>query len=560
MANGFDQMDPDQDGDGYIDGQDDPDGDGLTNLAEFEYGTDPNDSDTDDDGLLDGSEVGNRGFGPAQPFAGATGAGVGVSGSMTEADLDADGDLDVVANLAGGLGWYENLDGAGSFASAVVFAPGTKLESLGAADLDGDGDLDIFGAIPANPTINWFENTDGLGTFGIEHTTSVFPREPDLVIAADIDGDGDLDLVSNDTNLSNLRAEYWHRNLDGAGSFDGGQSFAITGGFRGTIDLAAGDIDGDSDTDVLVGWGETSELRWHENADGVGNSWTVHFVSASVSQIRSAELVDLDGDGDLDILTSSDIEGLGLSPRVAWYENTDGLGSYGPEQVIGSYEFETEYRVEGSATAIDVDEDADLDAVVLLKGDHPRVAIHERIGSGVSFASEPMAVAMPPSALGSIGGPSTLHTPDLDGDGDADLVVSWRGLGVFWHENLFDAQYTADPHDPDSDDDGLLDGFEVANGFDPIGTDESELDPDLDGLTNLEEQGAGTDPGNADTDGDGFDDGFEVDSGTDPLDDQSPPLPPGVPALSPWALAFLALLLAMSAGWVSRGKPARSTP
>jgi M6 family metalloprotease-like protein len=74
-----------------------------------------------------------------------------------------------------------------------------------------------------------------------------------------------------------------------------------------------------------------------------------------------------------------------------------------------------------------------------------------------------------------------------------------------------------DPTDADSDDDGLPDGWELSNGFSPTGVDESALDGDGDGLSNLLEYLRKTDPGNSDTDGDGLDDGEEVNSfGTNP--------------------------------------------
>jgi len=64
-----------------------------------------------------------------------------------------------------------------------------------------------------------------------------------------------------------------------------------------------------------------------------------------------------------------------------------------------------------------------------------------------------------------------------------------------------------DPNKPDTDDDGLLDGFEYFYGFDYLNTDESLLDPDDDGLNNLTEQILGTLPKDPDTDKNGISDG-----------------------------------------------------
>lgn len=95
----------------------------------------------------------------------------------------------------------------------------------------------------------------------------------------------------------------------------------------------------------------------------------------------------------------------------------------------------------------------------------------------------------------------TIMDSDCDGLNDEEEVV----LGT-------------DANNPDSDGDGLLDGFEVRHGFDPLVVGEENQDPDGDDLDNLTEQSLGTDPNNWDSDDDGISDADEVNRfGTDPL-------------------------------------------
>jgi len=126
--------------------------------------------------------------------------------------------------------------------------------------------------------------------------------------------------------------------------------------------------------------------------------------------------------------------------------------------------------------------------------------------------------------------------PDTDGDGVGDAGDAFPldpsesadsdGDGVGDNGDAFpnDPHESADTDgdgignnaDLDDDGDGLLDAFEVANGFDPLVPGDENADPDADGLDNLGEQAAGTDPLDPDSDGDGVSDGDEVASGANP--------------------------------------------
>lgn len=78
--------------------------------------------------------------------------------------------------------------------------------------------------------------------------------------------------------------------------------------------------------------------------------------------------------------------------------------------------------------------------------------------------------------------------------------------------------YRTDPNDPDTDNDGINDGVEVAAGLNPKDSKDANIDPDGDGLTNAQEIEHGTNPNNPDSDGDGMSDGFEVQYELLPLD------------------------------------------
>jgi len=167
---------------------------------------------------------------------------------MTPGDLDADGDVDIwyggllATSQAGGQVWLN--DGYGRFTrTGQSFLAGEN--TLG--DIDSDGDLDAVVANCSAGVRLYFNN-------GNAH----FIRAPDLsqscpgnVSLADLDGDSDLDLyVASADNESFVPQpdRVWFN--DGDGIFvDSGQQIGEHMGY----DIALGDVDGDGDTDALIG-------------------------------------------------------------------------------------------------------------------------------------------------------------------------------------------------------------------------------------------------------------------------------------------------------------------
>ena len=71
------------------------------------------------------------------------------------------------------IAWYENTDGKGTFGSQqIVSTSANGAPSVFAADLDGDGDMDLASAYYGDNKIAWYENTDGKGTFGSQQIVS----------------------------------------------------------------------------------------------------------------------------------------------------------------------------------------------------------------------------------------------------------------------------------------------------------------------------------------------------------------------------------------------------
>mgnify|MGYP000335992834 CR=1 FL=1 len=94
--------------------------------------------------------------------------------------------------------------------------------------------------------------------------------------------------------------------------------------------------------------------------------------------------------------------------------------------------------------------------------------------------------------------------PDADHDND--------GLS-----NQQEQNYGTDPLNPDTDGDGMPDGWEIEHGLNATWAGDASMDADGDNLTNLGEYLNNTDPFDNDTDDDGLTDGIEVELGTDPI-------------------------------------------
>ena len=140
-----------------------------------------------------------------------------------------------------------------------------------------------------------------------DHTISTAADIANSVFAADVDSDGDTDVLSASGSERKIA---WYEN-DGSENFT---THTITTAANGAWSVFAADVDGDGDTDVLSASFVDNKIAWYEN-DGSEN-FTTHTVSTAADGASSVFAADVDGDGDIDVLSASRNDG-----TVAWYEN-----------------------------------------------------------------------------------------------------------------------------------------------------------------------------------------------------------------------------------------------
>lgn len=436
----------------------------------------------------------------------AVGIGAAVAGAV--ADMDSDGDDDLVINQLTSLKWRnpatgaENTIGEGDFASPIA-----------AADTDGDCDLDVV-AVCATDGLVWFENVNGLGTSWDKHIVAdVF--DADVLATTDLNKDDRMDVIVGDRVASQL---HWYRNAGSAILWPEGDVDLTRGGFES---LSPGDVNTDGSADLLAIAANGASAIWYDN-EGFGTAWSPRVISEALvdasdahiadlngdhrgdivyssdsggikwwdnrlifrsatfpeqlpittaaDDARSVAVVDLDADGDLDVVSAS-----AGDDSIRWYENngaaspaltirtissvatgavdvtTGDIDGDGDEDVIAALETVDDiiwYENDGtpqfglwasrtiavgaagvrSVAAGDVDCDGDLD-VLSADYDAGRVRLWRNNG-----ASPPGWSVMSISPAGS--GPTAVAVVDWDGDGDADVISSWAGdNAVRWHRN-----------------------------------------------------------------------------------------------------------------------------
>ena len=364
--------------------------------------------------------------------------------SVFAADVDGDGDMDVLSASYDDntIAWYES-DGTGDpiFTAHDITTTANGASSVFAADVDGDGDIDVLSASSTDNTIAWYEN-DGNENF-TQHTITSTATGASSVYAADVDGDGDLDVLS--ASFQDHRIA-WYEN-DGSENFT---THTIATNIIGAGSVFAADMDGDGDLDVLSASGQDSRVIWYEN-DGSQN-FTLNEISTAADRPVSVFAADVNSDGHLDVVSAA-FEG----DKVAWYENDGAMDPSFTARTITTTADSAQ-----SVFAADVDGDGDTD-VLSASANDDKIAWYENDGSE-NFTTHTVNTADPDSdpgngTNGDADGAASVFAADVDGDGDLDILsASGNDDKIAWYRQPTDFGDAPAPYPTTSAEDGARHG------------------------------------------------------------------------------------------------------
>ena len=344
-------------------------------------------------------------------------------GSFASGDIDDDGDLDLLVT-----GYWMNTalyfnDGNGNFTEDInIPFPAAMTTVTIFEDLDGDGDLDLFfsgNSIGIGAFARIYLN-NGSGDFTQKLNRSLPPFTDGDATIGDIDNDGDLDIIISASDVNdNYFADIYLN--DGAANFTAMRSTIFTAVISSSLELI--DVENDGDLDVIISGkqqNENSSVALYLN-DGNGNfSMDTNSVFEQIIA-QDIDSGDLDNDGDLDILMSGYDDN--FNPFTYLYLND----SNGMFTKLNTTNLQQTFL--GSNEITDLDNDGDQDIIITgsQKGGQPNILsiAYENLGNNQFVESDIFGGDyLAASVVG-----------DFNGDDLTDVITQGhlKGTKVYWN-------------------------------------------------------------------------------------------------------------------------------
>jgi FG-GAP-like repeat len=232
-------------------------------------------------------------------------------------DLDSDGDIDLLGAAAGSaeIAWWSNMGGSPiQWTRQTIGANLPGVRSAEPYDINGDGHIDVVGAVVGTDELCWWRNSGDSPPVWTKHIiSSTYDRAHDTSVC-DLDRDGDPDIVGAAWSPTSGRIS-WMRN-------DGGDPVTWTeqivqADYAYALTVRTADVDGDGDPDIIGTASGPAQVAWWRN-EGNAASWTHHVIAGDYPGAHGIEVWDLDDDGDLDVVGTGFINN-----KVSWWDFTE---------------------------------------------------------------------------------------------------------------------------------------------------------------------------------------------------------------------------------------------
>ena len=266
-------------------------------------------------------------------------------------DIDDDGDIDVL-----GAAWTESeialWKNAGGnpikWVKQTIKSNYPGAHEVYACDFDEDGDYDVFGASAGLNRIDWWRNDGGIPIQWTEQTIGQQFGGARSVFSRDIDDDGEKDVVG--AALTDNTISWW---CNEGGDPIAWTEYEITNEFEGAHHVSADDVDGDGDIDVLGAAYFQNEFAWWQNEGGEPITWKKQVIDSSSFGAMRVCVDDIDNDGDKDIIGSSS-----KGNSISWWSNDGEEPIYWTKHTI-----DNQCPKAWPIYLVDMDDDGDMDLV-----------------------------------------------------------------------------------------------------------------------------------------------------------------------------------------------------